>query len=164
MDKLYDTLCNAWYSNTFENELENVKTMYTEKQIDSTLRKLEEQGIVKRKKLIKEKIEIRVDSKFKDCNSDNIIQNIADQFGLLIYDKKFNDSVNGCFGTAQNIVVNARNKHIILIFPECCKGENGRTIRCETFNRYYNSNMMELLKNSINHLKIVNTSVEIKYE
>ena len=46
-----------------------------------------------------------------------VIQNVADNFLLFIYGKKYNNGVNGAFGAAQNIKASSKNYKIVLRFP-----------------------------------------------
>lgn len=50
------------------------------------------------------------------------VQNVADQFLLFIYGKKYNDGVHGAFGKAQQIRSEAKGYKIILKFAEDDEG------------------------------------------
>jgi hypothetical protein len=61
--------------------------------------------------------EIKPEHKFVKTGNETMYQSVRDKFGLLIYNKKFNDSQWGAFGVAQNIHSSSFGKCITLVLP-----------------------------------------------
>lgn len=128
----YDLFLNACYSKNLDEELYNVVKVLkengaTDRQIEQFRGRAIGQGLNVPKLIEKPhiisikdypKVNIEPDPKFAKISTDAMYQNVRDKFGLFIYDKKFNNSQYGCFGMAQNIVPESKQKCIILHIPE----------------------------------------------
>ena len=115
------------------------KVGVTKKQLDMFIKRAEANDIpipnMNHQKEL-EKIIIEADPKFAKIGNDAVLQNVADKFGLFIYNKKFNDGINGAFGEAQNIQPSAKGKFIILKIPSYV---TTRRFTSDTFNKILNS-------------------------
>ncbi len=125
----YSAILNACYhSNNPMLAMQETLAMlesvgFTQKQISGFITKAKANGVPYPLLLPTsepERIYIDVDAKLKDLDATNVFQNVADNFLLYIYGKKFNGGVHGAFGKAQNIRKEAMEKLIIIKLPNSC--------------------------------------------
>lgn len=156
---LYDAFCTACYGQNPQQSMGELLAQFhqdgvTKRQIERMRVKAQGSGIVvptvsdAPKPTAREVINIRTDSKFKKVGSQAELADVANQFGLLIYGKKFNDGVHGAFGQAQNIQSDIRGKKIVLHIPAVFEDS---------------TKSLTKIRNSINHCRKHDVTVEIKF-
>jgi hypothetical protein len=123
-EKAYDLLLTACLSlnpDTVHACLEILETTgITKRQIEQMKRMAAKSGIaVPDTKRKVPQITFKHDDKLETLNMNNHakFQNVADKFLMFIYGYKFNNGVNGAFGTAHTIKTESKRHKITLVLP-----------------------------------------------
>lgn len=100
--------------------------------------------------------------------SDSVhLKDVLNQFGEIVYGKKFNDGMYGAFGHAQNVQVEPRGKCLVLQIPQLYSHVSTNcTKSCQLCAELTSQQAWELLrkmKNSINHVGRYDVRVKIEY-
>ena len=107
-----------------------------------------------------ERVVLEADSKYikygQLANNENpfrnkdgpVLQNLANKFGELIYNKSFNDGCVGAFGKGQSIQQSSRGKLIILRVPRSYENQFRRQLPDG-----YGGTLVAKIRNSMNHYR-----------
>jgi len=149
----------------------------TNKQIDQIKGKCIAFGIpVPKAKDDREKIVVQVGPKYEKMCVEIQLKDVLNQFGELIYGKKFNDGMFGAFGHAQNVNTDIRGKMIVLRLPRAFENfdtkinYSGMCSVCDlcmsltlTDPRNKLKILLQKMQNSIRHVNNHDIKVKIEY-